>query len=334
MVVNKIDTPEKEKFKPDFYQLGLGEPWSISAIQGTGGVGDLLDEVVELIDKVENPEDEEKIPRLAIVGRPNVGKSSIINFLLGEQRVIVSEASGTTRDTIDTLIEYEGRKYILIDTAGIRKKSKVDDGVEYYSVKRALKAIKNSDVTVLVSEASEGVTDQDKKIADFSNDCGSGLIMVVNKWDLVSDKDTYTINKYIKDIREEMPHARFAEVVFTNAIKGQRLTKIFELADKAYTNSSKIIGTSILNQTIAEMISLNPPKSVKDKRLKVYYCTQVSTNPPTFKLFINKEKLLTNNYQRYIENQLRQAFDLTGTPIRIVTHEKTERHVKKIKRKG
>lgn len=334
LVVNKIDTPAKEVMKSEFYQLGMGEPHSISAIQGTGGVGDLLDVIIAEIPKIEEDEEDEKIPRLAIVGRPNVGKSSIVNFLLGEQRVIVSDKPGTTRDTIDTLIKFNDKEYILTDTAGIRKKAKVTEGVEYYSVKRALNTIRDSDITVLVSDATEGITDQDKKIAEYSNECGKGLIIVINKWDLIADKHSTTINEFIKDIKQELPHANFAEIVFTNAIKGQRLTKIFELVDKSFENNSKEITTSLLNQVLLEAVALNPPQSVKGKRLKIYYSTQVCKNPPTFRLFINKEKLLVTNYQRYLENQLRLAFDLTGTPIRLVSSEKTERSVQKIKRKG
>lgn len=334
LVVNKIDTPEKEVMKSDFYQIGFGEPYTISAIQGTGGLGDLLDEVVKEIPKIEDQEETDVIPKLAIVGRPNVGKSSIVNYLLGEKRVIVSDEAGTTRDTIDTLVNFEGKKYILTDTAGIRKKSKVDKGIEYYSVKRALRAIKESDITILISDAVEGITDQDKKIAEFSNEAGKGLIIVINKWDLVEDKDSNTINDYTREIKDALPHADFAEIVFTSAIKGQRLSKIFRLVDKAFDTSSKKIGTSLLNQVINEAVSLSPPKSVRDKRLKIYYSTQVGSHPPTFMLFLNKEKLFATNYRRYLENQLRLAFDLTGTPIRIVAKEKTERYAQKVKKKG
>ncbi|MGD9580514.1 MAG: ribosome biogenesis GTPase Der, partial [Vampirovibrionia bacterium] len=242
LVVNKIDTPEKELMKAEFYQIGLGEPYTISAIQGTGGLGDLLDEVVKEIPMVEEAEDTEIIPKLAIVGRPNVGKSSIVNYLLGEKRVIVSDESGTTRDTIDTLVTFEDRKYILTDTAGIRKKSRVDDGVEYYSVKRALNAIKDSDVTVLISDATEGITDQDKKIIEFSNEAGKSLVIVINKWDLIEEKDSNTINKYTREIKDALPLAEFAEIVFTSALSGQRLRKIFELVNKAFETSSKKIG--------------------------------------------------------------------------------------------
>lgn len=334
LVVNKIDTPEKEILKNDFYQLGLGEPHTMSAVQGTGGVGDVLDEIVSTIPKIKEPEETDKIPRLAIVGRPNVGKSSIINFLLKQNRMIVSDKAGTTRDSIDSLVEYNGVKYILTDTAGLRKKSKVEKGIEYYSVKRALDAIRMSDTTILVSDATEGITDQDKKIVEFSNECGNSLLLVINKWDLVEDKDTYTINKFKKDILEELPHGDFADIIFTNAVTGQRLTKLFEFADKAYNNGAKSISTSLLNQVLAEAISLSPPKTVKDKRLRIYYATQVNTNPPVFKLFINKEKLLADNYRRYLENQLRLAFDFTGTPLKIISQEKTERATAKMRRKS
>jgi GTP-binding protein len=333
LVVNKIDTPAKQLLVNDFYSLGFSDLYPISAAQGDCGVGDLLDKVIELIPKIEE-EDVEKIPRLAIVGRPNVGKSSIVNFLLGEKRVIVSDKPGTTRDTIDTLVKYEGKEYLLTDTAGIRKRSRVEKGIEYYSVKRALNAIKDSDVTVLISDATEGITDQDKKIIEFSNEAGKALIIVINKWDLIPEKESNTINMFIKDIKRELPHAEFAEIVFTNAIKGQRLIKIFDLAQKACDNTGRKISTSSLNQVIMEAISINPPSFVNNKTPKIYYSTQVNVNPPTFMLFVNKEKLFATNYKRYIENQIRQAFDFTGTPIKLVFSEKTERSVQKLKKKG
>lgn len=334
LVVNKIDTPEKQGMVNEFYQIGLGEPQAISAIQGDCGVGDLLDELIKTIPKVEDIEETEKIPKLAIVGRPNVGKSSIINFIIGENRAIVSDKPGTTRDTIDTLVKYKGKEYILIDTAGIRKKSKVQKGVEYYSVKRALNAVRDSDITILVTDATEGITDQDKKIIEFSNECGRGLIIVVNKWDLIEDKDSNTINQFTKDIKQELPHALFAETVFTSALSGQRLTKIFDLVDNAYENASRKIKTNIINQVLMEAISINPPSFVKGKSLKIYYSTQVNTNPPTFMLFINKEKFFSDNYKRYIENQIRKAFDFTGTPIKLVYSEKTERAAQRARTKG
>lgn len=334
LVINKIDSPAKELMKVEFYKLGFGEPYTISAIHGTGGVGDLLDAIINVIQKVEEPENIEKIPRLAIVGRPNVGKSSIVNFLLGEQRTIVSNKPGTTRDSIDTLVKFEGKDYILIDTAGIRKRSKVESGIEQYSVKRALNAVKDSDVTVLVTDATEGITDQDKKIVEFSNECGKALIIIINKWDLILEKESNTINSHVKNIKQELPHAEFAQTVFTNAIKGQRLAKIFDLADNAFQNTNKKITTNLLNQVIIEAMSINPPKNVGNKRLKIYYSTQVNTSPPTFMMFVNKEKLFATNYQRYIENQLRQAFDFTGTPIKLIFKEKTERAASKIKTKG
>lgn len=334
LVVNKIDTPEKEVLKSEFYQLGMGEPYTISAIQGSGGVGDLLDEIINLIPKIEDEEEEILIPRIAVVGRPNVGKSSIVNFLLGEKRVIVSEKSGTTRDTIDSVVKYEGKEYILTDTAGLRKRSKVEDGVERYSVIRALDAIRDSDVTVLVVDAKEGITDQDKKIAEFSNECGKGLVIVVNKWDLIDNKDSSTMNGFIKNIKEELPHANFSEIVFTSALTGQRLAKIYNLCNNAFDNSTKTIKTNLLNQVINESMAMNPPKSVGTKRLKVYYSTQVNTKPPAFIMFVNKEKLFENNYLRYIENKIRESFDFSGTPIKIIVKEKTERASQKISMKG
>jgi GTP-binding protein len=334
LVVNKVDTPEKQSMINEFYQLGLGEPLAISAVQGDCGLGDMLDEVIKKIPKISAEDEVEKIPKLAIVGRPNVGKSSIVNHLFGEQRIIVSDKPGTTRDTIDTMVKYQGQEYVLTDTAGIRKRARVEEGIEYYSVKRALNAIKDSDVTILITDATEGITDQDKKIADFSNQAGKGLIVVVNKWDLIAEKTSTTINSFTKKIKEELPHAGFAEIVFTSAISGQRLTKIFELAAKAYENNSKRITTNVLNQVLMEAVSISPPKSVKGKTLKIYYATQVNANPPTFLFFINREKLFATNYRRYVENQLRQAFDFSGTPVFIAVKEKTERAAQRVKKKG
>lgn len=334
--VNKIDSPSKDVNVPEFYSLGMGELYPISASHGTGGVGDLLDALVAVIPDFmsEDEEEEEKIPKLAIVGRPNVGKSSITNFLIGEKRVIVSDKPGTTRDSIDTLVKYQGKEYILIDTAGIRKKSKVDKGIEYYSVKRALRSIRDSDITVLVVDSTEGITDQDKKIVEYSNEYGNALVIVMNKWDLIEEKDSNTINKHVDDIKRELPHGTFAEIIFTSALTGQRLAKIFEKVDKAFDNNNRKISTSLLNQVMMEFTSISPPQTIGGKRLKIYYSTQVDTNPPTFALFVNKSKLFAENYKRYLENKLRETFDFSGSPMTILVKEKTERAADKIKRKG
>jgi GTPase len=327
LTVNKIDTPAQSAFITDFYSLGIGEPHPVSAMHGTGGMGDLLDEVTKIIpDYV--AEDELKSIKLAIVGRPNVGKSSLVNALLGEDRVIVSDVSGTTRDSINTDLCIENNCFTLTDTAGIRKKAKVEYGVEQFAVTRAIKAMEDSDVTVLIIDATEGLTDQDKKIAEISNDIGNAILLVVNKWDLVENKETYTINEYTKSIRQDAPFLDFAPMLFISAKTRQRITKIFPMAVEAYEYANKKITTSLLNRVVLEAFALNPPPSERGKNLKAYYSTQVSTAPPTFVIFINDDKLIKPNYRRYLEKKLREAFGFFGTPIRIVTRERKDKQSK------
>ena len=306
LTVNKIDTFEKTNLIADFYALGIGNPYPISAMHGTGGVGDLLDEITKVIPDYVTEEETKEI-KIAIVGKPNAGKSSLVNSLLGEDRVIVSEIAGTTRDAINTSIIFEENTYILTDTAGIRKRAKVEYGIEQFSVTRALKAVKSSDVTVLVIDASQGITDQDKKIGEISNDDGKGIIIAVNKWDLVEDKTSTTINEFTKNIRSEAPHLSFAPLLFISAITKQRINKLFTLATEVYDSSHKKIPTSLLNKVILEAFALNPPTSVKGKRLKAYYSTQIGTAPPTFAIFINSEKLISQTYKRYLENKLEKV---------------------------
>ncbi|MDD3013707.1 MAG: ribosome biogenesis GTPase Der [Candidatus Gastranaerophilales bacterium] len=324
LTVNKIDIPEKSAFIADFYALGIGEPHAVSAMHGTGGMGDLLDEVTNILPEYV-AEDEVRNIKLAIVGRPNVGKSSLVNALLGEERVIVSDVSGTTRDAINTDLCIENNCFTLTDTAGIRKKAKVEYGVEQFAVTRAIKAIQDSDVTVLIIDVTEGLTDQDKKIAEISNDAGKAILLVVNKWDLVENKETYTINEYTKSIRQEAPYLDYAPILFISAKTRQRITKIFPMAVEAYDYANKKISTSLLNRIVLEAFALNPPPSERGKILKAYYSTQVAVGPPTFIIFINDEKLVKINYKRYLEKKLREAFGFIGTPIRIITRERKEK---------
>lgn len=324
LTVNKIDTPDKTSFISDFYALGIGEPHAVSAMHGTGGLGDLLDEVTSIIPEYIS-DDEIKNIKLAIVGRPNVGKSSLVNALLGEERVIVSDVSGTTRDTINTDLIIDNNRFTLTDTAGIRKKARVEYGVEKFAVTRAIKAIQHSDITVLVIDATEGLTDQDKKIAEISNDAGKAILLIVNKWDLIENKETNTINKFTKAIRDEAPYLDYAPMLFISAKTRQRITKIFPMAIDAYNYTNKKIPTSLLNRVILEAFALNPPPSERGKNLKAYYSTQIGVAPPTFVVFVNDEKLIKINYKRYLEKKLREAFGFVATPIRILMRERKEK---------
>lgn len=324
LAVNKLDSPEKFLNINDFYSLALGEPIAISALHGSGGIGDLLDVVTKDFERGTVEEKSENI-RIAIVGKPNVGKSSIVNALLNKERVIVSDVSGTTRDAIDSKVKYEGEEFILVDTAGIRKKSKVDWGIEKFAVDRSIRAIKNCDVAILVIDATEGVTDQDKKIAGTVIESGKAIVLAVNKWDLIEDKESSTINKFEKEIEKEMPFLSYAPKVFVSAKTKQRLVNLYKLSKEVYAQATKRISTSLLNKVVMDAISMTPPISVRGKRLKVFYTTQVKVQPPTFVLFINDDKLLKDNYVKYLENKLREAFGFYGTPIKITAREKGEK---------
>lgn len=324
LAVNKIDTPDKEVAIHEFYELALGEPHAISAMHGTGGVGDLLDEVTKVLPIYNKPADEPPV-KVAVVGRPNVGKSSLVNKMLGEERVIVSDVSGTTRDAIDVNIKSNGKIYTLVDTAGIRKKAKVEFGVEKFSVVRSLKAIRECDVALLMIDAVEGMSDQDKKIGQIIVENGRAVVILVNKWDLVEDKNTYTINEFTDKIRRDAPHLSFAPILFISAKTGQRTGKIFQEAQEVFDYSQKKIPTSILNRVIIEAYSLNPAPAKKGKILKVYYCTQAGVAPPTFIVFVNNKDLFPESYERYLENKLRQAFGFFGTPLRIISRERGEK---------
>ncbi len=321
LAVNKCDNPDSLMMTSDFYALAIGEPIGISALHGSGGVGDLLEIITEDFEILEEEQKDNRI-RIAIVGRPNAGKSSIVNSLLNTDRVIVSDVSGTTRDSIDSYIEYKDNEFIIVDTAGIRKKSKVDYGVEKFAVDRAIRSIRECDVAVLVIDAKEGISDQDKKISSIITESGKGLIVAINKWDLIEDKKANSVNKYEKELSNDIPFLSYAPKIFISAVTKQRLNQIFERAVEVYEQCTKRISTGLLNKVINEAYALNPPTSFKGKRLKIYYTTQAKTQPPTFVLFVNSEELIKDSYKRYIENKLREAFGFFGTPIRVTVRER------------
>ena len=323
LAVNKIDNPAALIMTSDFYGLALGEPIAISALHGSGGVGDILDLVTEDFEKGALQEDDKTI-KIAIVGRPNAGKSSIVNALLNEKRVIVSDVSETTRDSIDSEITYKDQNFVIIDTAGIRKKAKVDYGVEKFAVERAIKSIKECDVALLVIDAKEGISDQDKKISSIITEAGKGLVIAINKWDLIEDKKSNTINKFEKYLANEIPFLEYAPKIFISAVTRQRLPQIFEEGKKVYEQATKRISTGLLNKVVKEAYALNPPQTVKGKRLKVLYTTQVGIQPPHIVIFANNSDLLKDHYKRYLENKLREAFGFFGTPVKISVRERAE----------
>jgi len=325
LAVNKCDNPDSLMMTSDFYSLAIGgEPIGISALHGSGGVGDLLDVVTDDFEILETEEEEKRI-KIAIVGRPNAGKSSIVNALLNTDRVIVSDVSGTTRDSIDSYITYKDTEFTIVDTAGIRKKSKVDYGVEKFAVDRAIRSIHDCDVALLVIDAKEGISDQDKKISSIITESGKGLIVAINKWDLIEEKKSNTINKFEKELAADIPFLSFAPKIFISAVTKQRLNQIFDRSIEVYEQCIKRVSTGLLNKVINEAYALNPPTSFKGKRLKIYYTTQAKTQPPTFVLFVNNEELLKDSYKRYIENKLREAFGFFGTPIRISVRNRGEK---------
>lgn len=324
LAVNKCDNPDSLLMTSDFYALSVGDPIGISALHGSGGVGDLLDVVTEGFDESEEEEKDGRI-RIAIVGRPNAGKSSIVNSLLNTQRVIVSDVSGTTRDSIDSFITYNDKEFVIVDTAGIRKKSKVDYGVEKFAVDRAIRSIRECDVAVLVIDAKEGISDQDKKISSIITESGKGIIVAINKWDLIEEKKANTINKFEQELAKDIPFLSYAPKIFISALTKQRLGQIFDKSLEVYEQCVKRVSTGLLNKVINEAYALNPPTSFKGKRLKVLYTTQAAIQPPTFVLFVNNEELLKDSYKRYLENKLREAFGFFGTPIRISVRERKEK---------
>ena len=321
VVANKVDSPDEITMYSEFYALGFDEVMPISALHGSGGVGDLLDRVTKDIETKKEEEIEGAI-KIAIAGKPNAGKSSILNNLLCEQRAIVSDISGTTRDSINSTVIYNNEEFILIDTAGIRKKSKVDYGVEAFAVDRALRAIKEADITLLVIDAKEGLSDQDKKIAQTAEDAGTGLIVAYNKWDLIKNVQTHKVEE---EINKEAPFLNYAKKIFISAKTGQRLHKIFELAKEIQEERTKQVQTSTLNRVINEAVDINPPTSEKGKFLKIYYTAQSKIKPPSFTFFVNSKKLLKDSYKRYLMKKLREAFGFFGTPIRLIFKEKGEK---------
>lgn len=319
LVVNKVDEYSEEKVF-EFYSLGLGEPFPISAEHGKG-IGDVLDEAVSWFEKYENEEDDSI--KIAVVGKPNAGKSSIVNRLLGFERSIVTDIAGTTRDAIDTKFTYDGKNYTIIDTAGIRKKAKVEDDIEYYSVMRAFDAVRRADVCLLVVDCSENLTEQDTKIIGYVHEQGKPSVVVMNKWDLI-EKDTHTINKFNDKLKEDLKFMDYFRPVYVSAKTGQRAEKIMKEVDVVYANSQRRISTGTLNDLILDTVRANEPPSYNGKRLKVYYSSQVSVAPPVFVLFVNSTNLMHFSYQRFLENTIRNAFDFSGTPIKIVLREKKE----------
>lgn len=323
LAVNKVDS--FEKYMPDvyeFYNLGIGDPFAVSAASMLG-LGDMLDEVVRHFPDYDKEEDEDERPKIAIIGKPNVGKSSLINRLAKEERVIVSDIAGTTRDAIDTDIRYDGKEYVFIDTAGLRRKNKIKEEIERYSIIRAVTAVERADVCIIVIDATEGVTEQDAKIAGIAHERGKGIIIAVNKWDAV-EKDDKTIYRHTEKIRQILSFMPYAEILFISAKSGQRLNRIFELIDVVIENNSMRVATGVLNEIVAEAVAMQQPPSDKGKRLKIYYVTQVSVKPPTFVVFVNDKELMHFSYTRYLENRIRETFGFRGTALKFITRERKE----------
>lgn len=322
LAINKVDSQKYEQEIYEFYNLGLGDPIPISAANALG-IGDLLDKVIEALPSQVHEEDESDLIRVAFIGRPNVGKSSLVNAILGEDRVIVSDVPGTTRDAIDTHFTKEDMRYILIDTAGMRRKAKIDEPVERYSVMRSLRAVDRSDVVLMLIDAVDGVTEQDKKIAGYAHDAGKAIVIVVNKWDLV-EKDDKTTLRYTETIRNELAFMQYAPVLFISALTKQRVPRVTELVKFVAEQHAMRVATSVLNQVIEDATAINPPPSERGKRLKIYYTTQPSVKPPTFVFFVNDPEIMHFSYLRYLENKLREAFGFEGTPLKMAVRGKTE----------
>ncbi len=325
LVVNKVDN--FDKFMPDvyeFYNLGIGEPYPISAASRLG-LGDMLDQVTSLFPNNFSEEaEEDDRPRIAIVGKPNVGKSSIVNKLLGKDRVIVSDIAGTTRDAIDTTIKANGKEYVFIDTAGLRRKSKIKEELERFSIIRTVTAVERADVVLMVIDAVEGITEQDAKIAGIAHERGKGVIIVVNKWDAIEKHDK-SVYEYEKDIRQVLAYMPYAEIMFVSAVTGQRLNKLYDMIDVVIENATLRVQTGVLNEIMAEAVALQQPPSDKGKRLKLYYITQVSVKPPTFVIFVNDKELMHFSYTRYLENKIREAFGFKGTSLKFFIRERKEK---------
>ncbi len=322
LAVNKVDS--FQKFGNDvyeFYNLGIGDPIPVSAASRLG-IGDLLDEVTKHFTLEQTEEEEDERPRVAIVGKPNVGKSSIINRILGYERVIVSDIAGTTRDAVDTQVKYNGTEYVFIDTAGLRRKSKIKEDLERYSIIRTVSAVERADVVILVIDAVEGVTEQDAKIAGIAHDRGKGIIVAVNKWDAV-EKNDRTIYEYTKKIRDTLSFMPYAELVFISAVTGQRIGKMFEIIDMVRENQNMRVATGVLNEIMTQAVAMQQPPSDKGKRLKLFYMTQVAVKPPTFVVFVNDKQLMHFSYVRYLENQIRNTFGFKGTALKFLIRERS-----------
>lgn len=323
LAVNKVDDLAKYGMQVyEFYSLGLGDPFGVSGGQMIG-LGDLLDEVVKHFPADKDDSAEDDAIKVAIIGKPNVGKSSLVNRILGENRVIVSDVAGTTRDAIDSEYELNGQKYVFIDTAGMRRKAKIKESIEKYSIIRAVAAVERADVCILMINAVEGITEQDTKVAGIAHEAGKAVIIAVNKWDLI-EKDNHTMNKFLKNIDTEFKYLSYAPRIFISAATGQRVTKLFELITMVSENNSRRIATGMLNDVLIEAMAMNQPPAEKGKQLRIYYMTQVSVKPPTFVLFVNDTELLHFSYKRYLENQLRDAFGFVGTPIHFIARNRKE----------
>ena len=324
LVVNKVDS--FEKFMPDvyeFYNLGIGDPIPISAASRLG-LGDMLDVVISHFPEGAGTEEEDERPRIAIVGKPNVGKSSILNKLAGENRAIVSDIAGTTRDAVDSVVKYDGREYVLIDTAGLRRKSKIKEELERYSIIRAVTAVERADVVLMVIDAVEGATEQDAKIAGIAHERGKGVIIVVNKWDAIEKTDK-TMREYENQIRQILSFMPYAEIMYVSAVTGQRLNKLYDRIDMVIANQTMRVATGVLNEILSEAVAMQQPPSDKGKRLKLYYMTQVAVKPPTFVIFVNDKELMHFSYTRYLENKIREAFGFRGTALKFYIRERKEK---------
>lgn len=324
LAVNKVDSYEKMMLDVyEFYNLGMGEPFAISAANQQG-IGDLLDEVVSHFPEDALTEEEDERPRVAIIGKPNVGKSSLINKILGEDRLIVSDIAGTTRDAVDADVTYKGKEYIFIDTAGLRRKNKVKEELEHFMIIRTVSAVERADIVVLLIDAKEGVTEQDAKIIGIAHDRGKGIIVAVNKWDAI-EKDDKTIYRFSEKVRQTLSFMSYAEIVFISAKTGQRIDKLFEMIDLVQQNQTLRVATGVLNEIMTEAVALQQPPTDKGKRLRLYYITQVAIKPPTFVIFVNDKELMHFSYQRYIENKIRDTFGFKGTKLHFIIRERKEK---------